>query len=299
MNTEECLQHCLTEDERIKFEEDGYIIVNNALSSDAIEKFTEAVDNSETHHGGDGALGYHDRFLELVDWPTTFPKVFGILGWNIYVYYSQLLISPPLDPSKKDEKRDYYRFWHQDSGRINADIEPGPQPRLSLKVAYFLTDLTQENSGNFTIIPGSHKKRELDFPSDGFSDPEGAIALKFPAGTAVIFDRRLWHVGGPGNFSNITRKMFTMGYGYRWLRPRDRVDYSHYIENADPIRRQLLGVESGPKGTTVPMDEDVPLRDWMLEHLGKEAIEDKYIRLPNSWYGAPGVEFKYPATPRT
>jgi hypothetical protein len=28
-------------------------------------------------------IGYDERFLPLIDWPTTFPKVWGILDWNI------------------------------------------------------------------------------------------------------------------------------------------------------------------------------------------------------------------------
>ena len=37
------------------------------------------------------------------------------------------------------------------------------------------------------------------------------MEIKAPAGTAVIFDRRLWHVGGPRNFSNIAREGFHDG----------------------------------------------------------------------------------------
>ena len=33
-----------------------------------------------------------------------------------------------------------------------------------------------------------------------------------------------------------------MGYSYRWLRPRDDMTVAHYLDDADPIRRQLLGI---------------------------------------------------------
>jgi len=29
-------------------------------------------------------------FTEIVDWYKTFPKVWGILGWNIYLYHCHL-----------------------------------------------------------------------------------------------------------------------------------------------------------------------------------------------------------------
>ena len=118
----ECLQHCLTEDERTKFERDGFLVVENALPDTMIADLIQAVDRVKP---GDGGLGRDDLFLELVDWPTTFPKVFGILGWNIYVYYTQILITPPLNEEQRANANNERRFWHQDSDRVNADIEPG------------------------------------------------------------------------------------------------------------------------------------------------------------------------------
>ena len=41
--------------------------------------------------------------------------------------------------------------WHPDSGRVNIELETDPRPRLSLKVAYFLTDVSEPGRGNFYI----------------------------------------------------------------------------------------------------------------------------------------------------
>ena len=35
---------------------------------------------------GDNIFAKDESFLELLDWPRTFPKVFGVLGWNINSY---------------------------------------------------------------------------------------------------------------------------------------------------------------------------------------------------------------------
>ena len=40
-------------------------------------------------------VGKDERFLELIDWPRTFPKVWDILGWNIQLYHSHLIVTPP------------------------------------------------------------------------------------------------------------------------------------------------------------------------------------------------------------
>ena len=46
----------------------------------------------------------------------------------------------------------------------------------------------------------------------------------------------------------------------------------HILHRLDPIQKQLLGAQSGPNGVYVPKDEDVPLRSWLVEQLGEEAV---------------------------
>ena len=277
----ECLKHCLTGDERATFERDGFLVIKNALPASMVNDFSKIVGQLGS---GDNIFAKDESFLELIDWQRTFPKVFGVLGWNIHSYYTQIVVSPPQDESVRATKR--RRGWHQDSDRINADIEPGTQPRLSVKVGYFLTDVSEGGRGNFSVIPGSHRKRQIELPADGVSDPEGAIEVKAPAGTAVMFDRRLFHAPGH-NRSNITRKVIFIGYSHRWIHPRDERTVSHLLERCDPIRRQLLGAKTGAMGTSSPREEDVPLRSWMLEHLGEKAVTDWYARI----VGAQSVSF--------
>ena len=87
-----------------------------------------------------------------------------------------------------------------------------------------------------------------------------------------FFDRRLWHAAGR-NVSDVTRKVLFYGYSYRWLKPRDNMTVDHYMANADPVRQQLLGASpNGGFGFTSPVDEDVPLKSWLSERLGEEAL---------------------------
>ena len=269
----ECLQHLLTEEERESFDRDGFMVVENALPNSMVKDLNRAVDRIE---GAVDFIGKDDIFLELIDWPTVFPKVFGILGWNIHIYHTVALSR---SPDTEEKRRQKARLpWHQDSDRVNADVAPGPTMRISLKVGYLLTDLTKKGRGNQLFIPGSHLKRELDWPADGVSNPKGVYTLQAPAGSAVLFEQRIWHTGSP-NLSNKTRKTLYYGYSYRWFHPRDERTVSHYMERSDPIRRQLLGAKTKSLGLTSPQPEDVPLRTWMEEHLGEEAVVDKYTRL--------------------
>lgn len=270
-----CLKHCLTEEERLAFEEQGFIKVENAIPPEMVKKLTEAMDiiYEERRKSGLGPhdslffpnfVGRNESFIELLDWPTTFPKVWGILGWNVYLYHAHLAVNPPLAPDAPRIKKTL--GWHQDSGRVNIEMaESHPRPRLSLKIGFFLSDLSQPGRGNFSVIPGSHKKDVLEIPKDGVSDPDGAMPVLGKPGDAAFFDRRLWHSASP-NHSDITRKVLFYGYGYRWIRTKDDMTIPKEIfEKCDPIRRQILGDGVNANGHFSLTDADVPLKVWLKE----------------------------------
>ena len=284
---EKYLAHLITEEERTFFEEQGYLYIPNALSTEMREQLLNAVDTlhnkaltsgrakPDSQWGWSDFLGADDALLNLVDLPTTLPKVWGILGWNIYLYHAHMHVKPPAAPDA--EEGEGWLEWHQDSGRVNIELETDPRPRLSLKVAYFLTDVSEPGRGNFYIRPGSHIKSDMDVPlSEIARDPREATADAVPddampvcvaPGTAVLFDRRLWHSRSP-NHSNMTRKALFYGYGYRWIRPKDEMTVEPLYERCDPIRRQLLGAATRNNGRYVPAEDDVPLRGWLIDNLG-------------------------------
>lgn len=273
------LQHLLTAEEHRTFEEDGYLIVRNAISPELVEKATAALDRLAAEErarlglGPDEAMnildfiGSDDVFLELLDYPTTFAKVWGILGWNIQLYHSHTIVTPPNAVSGPGQKG---LNWHKDSGRLNNELDSDPQPRISLKIAFFLTDTSELGRANLYVIPGSHLLNKL--PVDDENKPKGGIAVLAKPGDAVFFDRRIWHASSP-NTSDVPRKVLFYGYSYRWLRPRDNMTVAHYMERSDPIRRQLLGATpSGWHGCSSPKPEDVPLRAWIQENVGAQAV---------------------------
>ena len=272
-----CLEHRLTDEERRTFEETGMLVVPDALSPGQVRALTAATDAVYQRHVAAGhdptaALFYPNflpddpQYLSLVDYPKILPKVWGILGWNIYLYHGHLIVTPPTGKTPDDKTFG----WHQDSGRVNVEMETHPRPRLSLKVAYFLSDTSAPGRGNFWVIPGSHLSDELPRPPDGAGQPAGAVPVLAEPGSAVFFDRRLWHTASP-NWSDVTRKILFYGYGYRWLRTKDDMTVQELWEGSDPIRRQILGAGTGANGYYSPGDDDVPLRVWLREHSPAEA----------------------------
>lgn len=267
----DCLAHRLSSEERSFFLANGYLIVRDALNAPQLERLTAAVDRvdaRERSHEQQGKLlsvtnvvHEDDSMVELVTQPTILPKVWGILGWNIYLYHSHLDVTP----CENAQRQNWSVAWHQDSMRVNDEIESVPRPRLSIKVGYYLSDVSESNRGNTLIVPGSHLQNELACPQDGHSNPDGAEPLCVSPGSAVIIDRRIWH-SRSANASDMTRKVIWYGYSYRWLRPKDAMTVEQLYANLDPIQRQMLGDATTANGVYDPTDEDVPLRTWLREH---------------------------------
>jgi ectoine hydroxylase len=270
-----CLKYRLTDDERKTFNETGLLQIEDALSPAQLTELTAATERLYDQQLAAGrepdkAMFYpnfipvDDVFANLVDYERILPKVWGILGWNIYLYHAHLIVTPPSGQQRNDKTFS----WHQDSGRVNREME-SPRPRLSIKVAYFLSDTSVEGRGNFWVVPGSHHTDHLEVP-DGHGQPKGATPVLAKPGTAVFFDRRLWHAASP-NWSDVTRKVLFYGYGYRWIRTKDDMSVQDLWPKSDPIRRQLLGDGINCNGRYSPTDDDVPLRVWLREHSPADA----------------------------
>lgn len=261
----------LNAQEHADFERDGYFLVRQALAPsqvDDLRAIAESHDHAFRQQAGITkfhVLNEHDltvrepEWLELIDLPSTFPKVVDIMGWNIQLFHTQLLVTPPSPESATPGPYG----WHQDNNRMNRDLDTGLHPMISLKVGYFLSSLPSPGMGNLAVLPGSHLT-----PFVG-SDPSpaslvDAIEIVAEAGDAVVFDRRLWH-SASANLSDTTRVFVTYGYSYRWLRPKSKMPTSDEIAELSPVRRQLLGWATSANGYFDPLPEDVPLREWIVE----------------------------------
>ena len=103
-------------------------------------------------------------------------------------------------------------------------IETEPtRPLLSIRTAFYLSDLSQPGRGNFFCIPGSHTTSRLRRPQDlsvDFEQPEGAIEVCANQGDALLFDRRLYH-SRSDNYSDIVRRCLFIGWTYRWIAPHE------------------------------------------------------------------------------
>ena len=259
----------LTDAQRERFERDGYLVVDDALEPEHVARLIDAVDRVWAAHretpaipGADplhllAFVGRDPLFVELLDHEPVLRLIVDLLGWNVFMYHCHLDVHPPaVGPAPATW------MWHQDGGVQNRDLETHPRPRMSVKVAYFLSDVSERGRGNFSVLPGSHLRDAIDRPLDDRNDLAGAVPVLARPGTAVLFDRRLWHMRGE-NRSSIPRKALFFAYTYRWIRARDEIRIPPELFGMiTPIRAQLLGSGSSAIGHWMPSDDDAPLRTW-------------------------------------
>jgi ectoine hydroxylase-related dioxygenase (phytanoyl-CoA dioxygenase family) len=100
----------------------------------------------------------------------------------------------------------------------------------------------------------------IERPANGDNGIADAVPVLALLGTAVLFDRRLWHMRGE-NRSALTRKALFFAYTYRWVRARDDISIPpELFDMITPVRAQLLGAGSSAIGHWMPGDDDAPLR---------------------------------------
>ncbi len=271
----------LTDEQRTQFHDEGYLIIRNALDEATISRLIEAGDRliatdarfnrhrtSEYYDGFRNCIVMDDAFIPLLTNEITLPLVIQLLGSNLQLSTSHLIYRHPDPAGTPDTVR--RPGWHRDGGRIMRDLGEARYPRMGLKCAFYLTDLSEPNSGVTLLAPGSNQLVEnIDIP-EGATDPENALEPLLNPGDCVIFEYRTWHAGAP-NFTRRTRKAVMIGYCYRWLKALDFVKQDHsFVEKLTDLEKYLAGEEIDDTLEFQPTGGFNPLNDWCQRH-GVEA----------------------------
>lgn len=291
----------ITEEQQRQFDEDGFILIEEALSPDEVDRLLAVVDELDVKYramnGIDpeapfqvrNALAHHDELFRLIDHPVLFPLVVDVLGCNIQIRTSHMDTRPTCPPEYANQTlgaNDSFFSWHSDGPNWGYPITNGAVPFVEVKVGYYLTDLTEHNSGAICVVRGSHRLSPERINNPAYPlDPTQIVEVNVRPGTAMLWRTALWHCLTP-NLSHRTRKCLYYGYHYRWIRP---ADYLHQdpalLARCTPIQRQLVG-ELGTGSSSYmgddpvqpvsrhwrPTDDDLPVKAWMEERLREKAV---------------------------
>ncbi len=281
-----------------QFETDGFFVLPNALTLSQLNDLLHIVDELYYKYKQERKLSDKDPFQmrNIVSADPIFKSLMtdekmlsiavDVFGYNIQLRTSHMDIRPPM---KKDHKsvdlggtKSFFP-WHSDQPDFGWPSENGLIPYMEMKIGYYLTDLSDHNSGAICIARGSHRTDPwIEFKGQKIIDPDRIVEVNVSPGSALVWRTALYHCVSP-NYSKHTRKCLYYGYHPRWLRPSD-FDHQHSetLNNCSPVELQLLGeLGSGKKNYSGddpevfpvsrywrPKPEDIPLKEWankMLE----------------------------------
>ncbi len=281
----------ITEAQRRQFDEDGFFLVEDALTPAEIAELVDLADELYAVYRDERKLGPHDAaqwrnivalhplFRRLIDHSKMLPLVVDLIGYNIQIRTSHLDVRPPIKPETAQKAlgaRDSFFPWHSDAPNFGWPTVEGVVPYMEMKIGYYLTDLTQHNSGAICVVRGSHKRAQRDAQGNVIVDPKDIVEVNVRPGTALVWRTALLHCVTP-NLSDHARKCLYYGYHPRWIRPSD---YDHQdpavLTDCNPIQRQLLGeMADGSQNYNGddpiihpisrywrPQDADIPLKAW-------------------------------------
>lgn len=259
----------LSPEQRRTFDEQGFLFLPQALSGATLDRILAAATLVEARKRAERGVGAsdtlevrnavveHDAFWELLDYAQTFPLVLDLMGGDIQLSTSHLIVRPTVPG---DTPATYKAIgWHADAPQVVAYDDR----IVALKIGYFLSDVTRPGSGALLLARNSHKATKVERDAHGDIAADRIIEINARPGDAVIFQHRVFHAVGP-NYSGQPRKVLYFGYNRRWLRP---IDYTtmpaEILARFDPIRRQLLGDTVTQCGYYLPKPEDLPLKAWL------------------------------------
>jgi len=264
----------LGDEERKRFDKEGYLVIRNALPSDIVPELISAGDaifreipsqKRQQKAGGlwdsyRNCLSLSEVFIPLMTHSLILSYVVQLLGPNLHMMTSHLIYRFPDPPGTAPDCRVF--GWHRDIANMPGDLGHAAIPRLMIKAAFYLTDVADTNCGATLFLPGSnHLKTELSIPS-GKVDPEGTVEPPLSAGDCVLFENRTWHAVG-ANLGETTRKSLMFAYGYRWLKAVDYVTQpKEVVEKLDEIGKFLVGEHvEGRRKFRIGGGQN-PLKEW-------------------------------------
>ncbi|KAI8266070.1 Xanthine dehydrogenase [Colletotrichum sp. SAR11_239] len=177
-----------------------------------------------------------EEFLDLLNHPLIDEVVPWYLGCNnpLLWSYNINIARPGGTP----------QVLHWDQGIMGH----GRTKAVALNISWLLCDFTETNGGT-RIFPGSHNQNVR--PRNVFSS-EGSIACEAPAGTAMIFEGRIWHGTGQNTETSGERPCILSLFTHPAVRPKENALLALSWEAEDEVlserHKSLAALRTGQAG---------------------------------------------------
>ncbi|UED88012.1 phytanoyl-CoA dioxygenase family protein [Streptomyces profundus] len=169
------------------------------------------------------AIAHHPGLAEFLDHPGLIGPLASVLGPSVQVLGTEIFIRGLHDSPLES--------WHTDGGEYLQRIRlEEASVSLQVKAQVFLSDTSEDDCGNFLLIPGSHRRiprktvpncyiEELNDPFERGEMPSDAVTVHAAPGDVLLFPYSLWHAVAKN--TRRPRETFIFRFGHLWHRPHD------------------------------------------------------------------------------
>lgn len=247
-----------TADQWADFDRDGYLVVPDRFDDQAIEALLDAAYEvaradpkycADRYYGAEPIVERHPSFADLIAHDRHVGFAYDVYGEQLRLHTSQLFLRPPGGAVSE---------WHFDGARMVPYRVYSPRLPLTIKIGYWLTDVTAVGMGCLVVIPGSHRWDAMDAYTSHESVP-GEVPVTVRRGTITVMHHALWHRVEP-NSSGRTRANIYLGYGPSWVHASDRVTADpEWAATLPRTERIVMRAYRSPYEFAKPPADDAPL----------------------------------------
>ena len=241
-------EHTLSTEEKRTLDEDGYLRLENLMTSEEVAAFVHRLDELAEIEGEDAGKEVHQeegaiRLSNLIDKDPIFEKC---------------VTSPRLLAAIQHVLGDQFKFSSlnsraalPDHGRQGLHADWGGAVASGdyfvCNSIWLLTDFTHEN-GATRVVPGSHRcgQTATDVMSDTKADHPDQVQLIGEAGTVVVFNSHLWH-GGMKNETDAPRRAMHSYFCRR--------DQRQQLDQREWLRKETIARLSSESQVILDVDE--------------------------------------------
>ncbi len=198
------------------YRENGYVLVRGVFGEDEVQEMRAAIariletvggtehDRSHTWSGVDPSLqlkGFHDLpyhdsvFTRMVAQPRLVEVLTELIGPNVQLHHSKMLVKPPEEGAPFPMHQDYPYFPHEHHSVLAASVH---------------LDETDEENGCLHVVPGTHtlgplealgEAKTVDYPL------ESGVACPAGPGDVLFFNYLTIHGSGVNRSARTRRNV--------------------------------------------------------------------------------------------